>query len=164
MADIRRGEIYFIHRAGKTEGSEQKADRPAVIVSNNKNNMYSEVVEVVFLTTKPKTSLPTHFTTEQALRKSTVLCEQINSVSVERIGAWIGTLTDEEMGNLDECLAESLEIQRTQKAQALADAGKEYREKAEEAAEKEKAWKKQAETYKGLYEYMLAQKLQEVEA
>ena len=34
--------------------------RPAVIVSNDKNNAKSNTVEVVYMTTKPKTDLPTH--------------------------------------------------------------------------------------------------------
>lgn len=35
-------------------GSEQHADRPTVVVSNNKNNENSNVVEVVYMTTQPK--------------------------------------------------------------------------------------------------------------
>lgn len=40
-------------------GSEQHADRPAVVVSNNKNNENSNVVEVVYMTTQPKTDSDT---------------------------------------------------------------------------------------------------------
>ena len=35
---MKRGEIYFIKRNYTETGSEQRADRPAVIVSNNNNN------------------------------------------------------------------------------------------------------------------------------
>lgn len=38
MDDIRRGEIFYIARGGATNGSEQFADRPAVVVSNDENN------------------------------------------------------------------------------------------------------------------------------
>lgn len=94
---IKRGDIYFIRDTRQSIGSEQKADRPAVIVSNDANNKHSGVYEVVYMTTQPKTDLPTHFITSSALRTSTVLCEQISSVYEERIGEWIGTLTPEEM-------------------------------------------------------------------
>ena len=100
---IKRGDIYFIRDTRQSIGSEQKADRPAVIVSNDANNKHSGVYEVVYMTTQPKTDLPTHFITSSALRTSTVLCEQISSVYEERIGEWIGTLTPEEMKQLDEC-------------------------------------------------------------
>lgn len=82
--------------------------RPAVIVSNDKNNAKSNTVEVVYMTTKPKTDLPTHVYIESALRPSTLLCEQISTVSEGRIGEWIGELTDDEAKELDVALAISL--------------------------------------------------------
>lgn len=52
--DVKRGEIYYISRGGYNTGSEQQADRPGVIVSNDKNNKNSQTLEVVYLTTQPK--------------------------------------------------------------------------------------------------------------
>lgn len=51
---IKRGDIYFIRDTRQSIGSEQRADRPAVIVSNNANNKHSGVYEVVYMTTQPK--------------------------------------------------------------------------------------------------------------
>lgn len=82
---MKRGEIYYIESTYRETGSEQRGGRPAVIVSNDKNNENSEVVEVVYMTTKPKNDLPTHVFIRSALSPSTVLCEQVNSVSVKRI-------------------------------------------------------------------------------
>lgn len=107
---MKRGEIYFIKSNHREEGSEQRADRPAVIVSNDKNNENSEVVEIVYLTTRPKADLPTHVFTRSALSPSTILCEQVYSVSTSRIGSWIGALTESEMKALDTALAISLGI------------------------------------------------------
>ncbi len=107
---IKRGDIYYIRDTRQSVGSEQRADRPAVIVSNNTNNKHSGVYEVVYMTTQPKTDLPTHFIIASALKPSTVLCEQISSVYEERIGEWIGTLTPDEMKTLDQCLAVSIGI------------------------------------------------------
>lgn len=83
---MKRGEIYYIESTYRETGSEQRGGRPAVIVSNDKNNENSEVVEVVYMTTKPKNDLPTHVFIRSALSPSTVLCEQVNSVSTKRIG------------------------------------------------------------------------------
>lgn len=53
MNDIKRGEMFYISRGGASyNGSEQHADRPAVVVSNNKNNENSNVVEVVYMTNR----------------------------------------------------------------------------------------------------------------
>ena len=102
--DVKRGEIYYISRGGYNTGSEQQADRPGVIVSNdknNKNNKNSQTLEVVYLTTQPKNELPTHCTIRSTGRVSTVLCEQIHTVAVERIGKYIGVCTAQEMQNID---------------------------------------------------------------
>lgn len=142
---IKRGDIYFIRDTRQSIGSEQKADRPAVIVSNDANNKHSGVYEVVYMTTQPKTDLPTHFITSSALRTSTVLCEQISSVYEERIGEWIGTLTPEEMKQLDECLTVAeMESLRQQLA---------------EMADRQQVAEKQAKTYKEMYEFLLSKQL-----
>lgn len=91
-------------------GSEQYADRPAVVVSNQQNNEHSGTVEVVYMTTQPKTDLPTHVTIRSTGRPSTVLCEQINSISVERIGSYIGEVSEREMENIDIALMISLQL------------------------------------------------------
>ena len=91
-------------------GSEQHSDRPAVVVSNDKNNENSNVVEVVYMTTQPKTDLPTHVTVRSTGRPSTVLCEQVYSVLTERIGTYIGECSDKEMENIDIALMISLQL------------------------------------------------------
>ena len=74
MDDIRRGEIFYIARGGATNGSEQFADRPAVVVSNDENNKHSGVIEVVYMTTQPKTDLPTHVTVRSTGTIIILLC------------------------------------------------------------------------------------------
>ena len=49
---FKRGEIYYIESSFATTGSEQRPGRPAVIVSNDKNNEHSTTAEVVYLTTQ----------------------------------------------------------------------------------------------------------------
>lgn len=111
MNDIKRGEIFYIGREEASyKGSEQHADRPAVVVSNDKNNENSGVVEIVYMTTQPKTDLPTHVTVRSTGRVSTVLCEQVYSVSTERIRSYIGQCTEKEMENIDIALMISLQL------------------------------------------------------
>ena len=112
--EMKRGEIYYIESFYQEVGSEQKAGRPAVIVSNNNNNNNSEVVEVCYLTTKPKNDIPTHVVTRGTGIASTVLCEQIDSVSTARVGAWCGEVSEAEQRNIDIALAISVGIQPEQ--------------------------------------------------
>lgn len=181
---IKRGDIYYIRDTRQSVGSEQRADRPAVIISNNENNRHSAVYEVVYMTTQPKTDLPTHFITTSALRPSTVLCEQISSVYEDRIGEWIGTLTPEEIKALDQCLkvsigikadaqpAEEIESLR-QQLEELEKGNKEFqeimlyqktegenlRQQLTEAEAQQQAAEKQAATYKEMYEFLLSKQL-----
>lgn len=105
---MKRGEIYYIESNYKEVGNEMKAGRPAVIVSNDKNNEHSNVVEIAYLTTQSKKDLPTHVFTRNAPAPSTILCENIYSVSKQRIGQQVGKLSESEIHALDAALAISL--------------------------------------------------------
>lgn len=98
------------HEGGATNGSEQFADRPAVVVSNDENNKHSGAIEVVYMTTQPKTDLPTHVTVRSTGRLSTVLCEQVSSVSTDRVNNYIGQVSEQEMKNIDIALMISLQL------------------------------------------------------
>ena len=124
--EIYRGDIFFVTgNGGKIEGSEVRQDRPAIIVSNDKNNEHSPVVEVVFLTSAAKTKwLPTH--TEVLCQiPSTALCEQVVNISKTRLGDFVRSCTDEEMKRIDACLMVSLGLE-------VAAVGEAYEEAAQE--------------------------------
>ena len=110
MNEVKRGDIYYIVNNYQEEGSEQRAGRPAVVVSNDKGNQHCNVIEVVYLTTQPKTDLPTHIDIKSANRPSIALCEQISSVSKERLGNYIGTCTKYELEMLNAGMMISLGI------------------------------------------------------
>lgn len=109
-SSIRRGDIYYVDKYDGQFGSEQYSGRPGVIVSNNINNENSKTVEVVYLTTKPKKKLPTHVKIQSTGRESTVLCEQVTTVSVERLGTYKGRCTDEELRAISEAIVISLAL------------------------------------------------------
>lgn len=106
--DIKHGDIWYIESGYATVGSEQRPGRPAVVVSNDKNNEYSSTLEVIYLTTQPKHDLPTHVTIRSTNRESTALCEQITSVAVERFGDYCGHVTEHEMNRIETALLISL--------------------------------------------------------
>jgi mRNA interferase MazF len=107
---MKRGEIYYIEISAST-GSELRKARPGIIVSNDKQNERSGLLEVVYLTTAPKEERPTHVSIRSADRPSTALCEQINTVSKARVGNYCGTCTEEEMKAIDLALLSSLGIE-----------------------------------------------------
>ena len=105
-----RGDIYYIEKTPSAwaTGSEQYAGRPGIIVSNAQNNATSETVEIVYLTTQPKTDLPTHVVIRSTKKSSIAICEQINTVSKSRLGDYIGSCTADELFRVDIALGISL--------------------------------------------------------
>ncbi len=82
----KRGEVYLVD-LGEGVGSEQKFLRPAVVVSNNKNNTFSRVIQVAPLTSKSKNELPVHVKLDKkdGLKTESILCaEQIRSIDKSR--------------------------------------------------------------------------------
>ena len=108
---INRGEIYFIKRGGNYQGNEIAKDRPGVVISANHLN-HGGCVEVVYLTSQPKKDMDEHVVISINGRTSTVICEQICSVTEERLTNFYGRVSDLEMENIDNALMASLGLSR----------------------------------------------------
>lgn len=160
--NIKRGDCFYIESIYNEVGSEQKSGRPAIIVSNEKNNQNSETVEVVYLTTKTKANLPTHVIIRSAPRESTALCEQVTSVSTNRIGTFMSHLTKEEITQVDIALLISLDLTIDQEQrEIIKEVIKEVPAVAQYKPTTQDGWKKFADTtrieaerdlYKKMYE------------
>ena len=105
--EYHRGDIYYVHRYSTT-GNEMATGRPAIIISNDRLNEKLKVVEVVFLTSKPKAPAPEHVTINSTGKLSTVICEQISSVDKACLGNFLGVCTPDEMKRLDVAILSSL--------------------------------------------------------
>lgn len=112
--NIRRGDIFYVVKSPHQCGAEQEAGRPAIIVSNNRCNMTSDIIQVVFLTTKDKKPLPTHVTIHSTGIKSTALCEQVQTVSKMRVTEFCGTCNEAEMSDINSALLISLALENVE--------------------------------------------------
>lgn len=152
---IRREEIYHIGKSFNSNivGSEQEADRPAIIVSNNKGNEFSNCVEIVYLTSQAKKPMPTHVSIECSV-PSTALCEQVYTVSKERLKEYIKRCSDEEMERIDKALMISLGIDNVEAHEKEPEKEFTIPAKAEMAIEAVKV-EQERNIYKDLYEKLL---------
>lgn len=152
--DVNRGEIYWIDSNPYRAGGEhvQHADRPAIIVSNDEINSEMLTKEVVYLTTRPKADKPTHCTIRSSRQVSTALCEQIQTVSNEQIGEYMGTCTEEEMAMVEACIQVSLQLS----AGAAQTSNDYYEDKIWYLEQKIEEMKIREQTIKEIYEGMLA--------
>lgn len=107
-----RGDIVFVDTP-PTVGSEQGGARFGVIVSNAACNHHSPVLELVYLTTKTKQPLPTHVIITSSPRRSTVLCEQVDSVDRRRLRQTGRRCSIQEMQDINRGLTISLGLIET---------------------------------------------------
>ena len=89
VKEIKRGSIVLVN-LGDRDGSIQYGIRPCVVISNNLNNKFSNVLTVVPLSTsKFKKDLPTHIaitTNNSKIEKDSIaLCEQPTLILKDQI-------------------------------------------------------------------------------
>ncbi len=88
---------------GEKSGSVQSGRRPVLIISNDKNNVYSSVVNIMPMTTKMnKRNLPCHVELYNYERfglnaPSTIMVEQLTSIDKSSLLFRIGKIDDNEV-------------------------------------------------------------------
>ena len=112
MQEFKRGDIFYVEKSGSRamSSSNQPEGRPALIVSNDRFNETSDILEVVYLTYNPRNDLPTHVTIRQTTSESVAICEQVTSVHKERFISYISSATEDEMVRIDMALLISLDL------------------------------------------------------
>lgn len=112
-SDIKKGDIYYA-TLNPAIGSEQKGERPVVVLQNDCGNKYSPTVIVAPLTKIiKKEKLPTHILihNNDFLRyNSLILLEQVRVIDKIRIFAYLGKLTEPQIQKIDKALINVFEI------------------------------------------------------
>ena len=113
---IRRGDLFMVNWT-PGRGSEQMGERPALIVQNDPFNVNSRFPNTVVATvSKSGRDVPTHVpvarTDENGLWEdlSYVKCEQIMTISKERLGRRLGRITTEEIKQVSMALKRVLAL------------------------------------------------------
>lgn len=111
MKKVKRGDIYYADLS-PVVGSEQGGKRPVIVVQNNTGNEFSPTVIVAVLTSKLKKRLPTHIDIISGegnlAMDSTVLLEQIKTIDKTRLKKYIGSVTEQKMGEINQAMLVSL--------------------------------------------------------
>lgn len=108
-SDIKKGDIYYA-TLNPAIGSEQKGERPVVVLQNDCGNKYSPTVIVAPLTKIiKKEKLPTHILihNNDFLRyNSLILLEQIRVIDKSRIISYMGSLLDYQLDKVNRALVD----------------------------------------------------------
>lgn len=107
---IRRGEVYLVNFP-EGRGGEQRGSRPALIIQNDTGNEFSETVIVASMSSR-LTDYDFHVRVSREDsgldRDSTVMLEQVRTISQGRLGRLIGHLPPHVMAGVDRALHLSL--------------------------------------------------------
>ena len=108
-SNIKKGDIYYA-TLNPAIGSEQKGERPVVVLQNDCGNKYSPTVIVAPLTKIiKKEKLPTHILihNNDFLRyNSLILLEQIRVIDKSRIISYMGSLLDYQLDKVNRALVD----------------------------------------------------------
>lgn len=99
---VYRGEIWLaeLTETKYMKHGEQGGYRPVLVIQNNVGNRYSPTVIVACITSKSKRDLPTHVHIPPKYagdKDSLILCEQIKTISKERLNRRIGSISMEDV-------------------------------------------------------------------
>lgn len=114
-SNYRRGEVYLVNLHG-AYGSEQKGERPVLVIQNDIGNRFSSVLIVASITTQiQKAKLPTHVEIKAGTggieRDSVIQLEQLRTIDKDRIiGDPVAYLDDDTMEKVNEALKISLAL------------------------------------------------------
>ena len=114
---LKRGDVVFIKNTGSEIGKETHVvcgNHPAVIIQNQKGNVYSPNLIVAYLTSRIKrVEMKTHvlLTWYDELKTSMVQAEQLATVDKGDVLGYITHLREEDMVRLDRALISSLGLE-----------------------------------------------------
>lgn len=110
----KRGEIYFIDFGILGfEGSEQGGTRPGLILQNDLGNHFSNITTVALISKSTRKNFPTHVRLDHKKypfikEGSTIMLEQIRTISQTRLTVKLGSLSGDEMLEVEQKLKVNL--------------------------------------------------------
>lgn len=115
LHDIHRGEIFYYQFTGKEVGCEMRGEsgvdrRPCVVVSNNKVNAFTGIVTIVPMTSKDKSPIPTRVPYVGKTVHGTFLCEQVMTISNDRLLNFCGEVDEATMKKINAALRVQLDL------------------------------------------------------
>ena len=105
----KRGEIYWVN-LDPTVGSEINKIRPALVISNDSGNEYSQRIIVAPITSSVKKVYPFEVKIEIAGKESKVLLDQLRSIDKQRLSKKLSVLDYDTVNLVNKALKIALDL------------------------------------------------------
>lgn len=110
---IKKGDVFYAS-LNPAIGSEQRGERPVVVVQNNLANKHSPTLIIVPITAVIKKDyLPTHILIKKNIflkYNSMILVEQLRVIDKRRLKVYLGSLDNNEMKKIDNAIIQALSL------------------------------------------------------
>jgi mRNA interferase MazF len=107
---IERGEVYWVNFEPSL-GGEIKKTRPAIVLSNNAANSHLNRVQVVPVTSNTDRIYPGEAYVSLNAEKRKAMADQLTTVSKQRLGSKVGTLSKGDVGKVENAVLLQLGIE-----------------------------------------------------
>lgn len=106
---MNRGDIYFVN-LDPSIGSETKKRRPAIIISNNLQNTYSNRVVVLPITSQVSKLYPFEVLISCNGIEGKVMCDQLRTVDKKRLTDYKGNISQKLLLQIEQALKLVLDL------------------------------------------------------
>jgi mRNA interferase MazF len=107
---IKRGDVWLVD-LNPTRGSEVSKERPTIVVSNDINNLHSDLITVIPCSTNVSDLYPVEVLLQELKYPSKAMCDQIRALSKERFVKKVATLSSTTMGQIAKAVLLHLDIE-----------------------------------------------------
>lgn len=115
---IKRGEIYWVDLSLPSKEEKEKGiihelqgPHPAIIISNNQQNLFSPLITIIPLTSQLDRVYPFEVLTEINKQKGKALTDQITTIDKKRLGNYLGQLDKSVMKQIQKALHLTLALE-----------------------------------------------------
>ena len=115
---IRRGEVYRVYLSLPSEEERERGiihelqgPHPAVVISNNQQNLFSPLITIIPLTSQLDKIYPFEVETNLNNQKGKTLIDQITTIDKKRLGKYLGQFDKSVMKKIQESLHLTLALE-----------------------------------------------------